>query len=99
MTELWRRDPTRFQWIGVIGSTLSVAYLAALLEGGYAALQHAVLRVLLFASGRLPLRLVAALDDATRRGLLRRIGGGYLFVHPTLQDELARRGSAAAPPT
>ena len=99
MTELWRRDPARFQWIGVIGSTLSVAYLAALLEGGYAALQHAVLRVLLFASGRLPLRLVAALDDATRRGLLRRIGGGYLFVHPTLQDELERRGSAAMPPT
>jgi serine/threonine protein kinase/energy-coupling factor transporter ATP-binding protein EcfA2 len=90
MTELWRRDPARFQWIGVIGSTVSVAYLAGALRGGYAAVQHTVLRVLLWASGRLPLRLVSVLDDAARRGLLRRIGGGYLFVHRTLQDELAR---------
>lgn len=90
MTELWRRDPARFQWIGVIGSTASVAYLAAILHGGHAALQHVVLRCLLWATGRLPLRLVTVLEDAARRGLLRRVGGGYLFVHPTLQDELAR---------
>ncbi|MFO0632990.1 MAG: hypothetical protein U0168_09090 [Nannocystaceae bacterium] len=89
MTELWRRDPVRFQWIGVIGSTLSVAYLAGVLVGGYAVVQHATLRLLLWASGRLPLRLVTVLDDAVRRGLMRRIGGGYLFVHRTLQDELA----------
>lgn len=91
LTELWRRDPSRFQWIGVVGSTISVAYLAGVLRGGYAAVQHAILRLLLWASGRLPLRLVSVLDDAVRRGLLRRIGGGYLFVHRTLQDELARR--------
>ncbi|HWB75343.1 MAG TPA: protein kinase [Nannocystaceae bacterium] len=90
MTEPWRRDPIRFQWIGVIGSTVSVAYLAGVLKGGYAAVQHAMLRALLWASGRLPLRLVGVLDDAARRGLLRRIGGGYLFAHRTLQDELAR---------
>ncbi|MBX7079213.1 MAG: protein kinase [Nannocystaceae bacterium] len=90
MTQLWRDDPVRFQWIGVVGSTASVAYLAGILAGGYAAVQHASLRMLLWASDRLPLRLVTALDDAVRRGLLRRIGGGYLFVHRTLQDELAR---------
>lgn len=91
MTELWRRDPARFQWIGVIGSTVSVAYVAGILRGGYAVVQHGVLRVLLWASGRLPLRLVSVLDDGVRRGLLRRIGGGYVFIHPTLQDELAER--------
>jgi hypothetical protein len=37
----------------------------------------------------LPLRLVAMLDGAAERGLLRKIGGGYIFIHDELREHLA----------
>jgi len=40
-------------------------------------------------SGRLPWRLMAFLDDAYTRGLLRRVGAGYQFRHARLQEHLA----------
>ncbi|QUQ62324.1 NACHT domain-containing protein [Kutzneria sp. CA-103260] len=40
--------------------------------------------------GRLPWRLMAFLDDAHRRGILRQAGGVYQFRHALLQDHLAR---------
>jgi DNA-binding winged helix-turn-helix (wHTH) protein len=65
--------------------------LAALRFGGLDVLRHAVLRVLLWRQGLCPLLLPRFLDHATRRGLLRRAGGGYLFFHSTLMAYLAGR--------
>jgi hypothetical protein len=42
-------------------------------------------------SGRLPLQLVSFLDDAHRRGVLRRTGAVYQFRHIELQHRLATR--------
>lgn len=39
--------------------------------------------------GRLPWRLILFLDDAARRGVLRRMGAVYQFRHARLQDHLA----------
>jgi len=39
-----------------------------------------------------PLRLIRFLDDARKRGILRRIGPLYQFRHARLQDRLALRG-------
>lgn len=58
-------------------------------RGGLAVVQHGVLRVLLAAGGRLPLRLVATLDTAAERALLRKVGGGYMFIHDELREHLA----------
>jgi hypothetical protein len=64
--------------------------------GGLATIEHVVLRILL-RWGRLEYCDVAFLDAAANRGLLHRVGGGYMFVHPTLMDRLvARAGDAAA---
>jgi hypothetical protein len=41
-------------------------------------------------TGRLPWGLPAFLDDAYRRGVLRRAGAVYQFRHARLQDHLAR---------
>jgi hypothetical protein len=41
-----------------------------------------------------PVRLMRFLDDASRRGVLRRIGPLYQFRHARLQDYLARQGSS-----
>jgi hypothetical protein len=48
----------------------------------------AIARIWLPLTGRLPWRLVAFLDDACRRGALRRAGAVYQFRHARLQDHL-----------
>ncbi len=65
------------------------APLAALRFGGLDILKHCVLRLLLWRQGLCPLFFPRFLEHATRRGLLRRAGGGYLFFHSTLMAYLA----------
>ncbi len=51
-------------------------------------------RVWLPLTGRLPFAVHAFLDDAYRRGVLRRAGAVYQFRHARLQDHLANRCTA-----
>jgi hypothetical protein len=62
---------------------------AGLAFGGYACLSHCALRLVLWRSGALPLDCVRFLDSAADRLLLRKAGGGYLFVHRLLQEHFA----------
>ena len=62
--------------------------------GGMAVAMHTGLRIVLAASTPLPLRLVTFLERLVERGLLRRVGGGYVFPHRTLLRHLAGRGPA-----
>lgn len=72
------------------GLTLGLAFTFVGGRTGIAAfLQHFVLRFFLSQSGLLPWRLVAFLDEATERLLLRKVGGSYIFVHRLLRDTLA----------
>jgi DNA-binding winged helix-turn-helix (wHTH) protein len=64
------------------------APLAALRFGALDLLKHVVLRLLLSRQGLCPLRFPRFLEHATRRGLLRRAGGSYLFFHSTLMEYL-----------
>ncbi|MCU0658734.1 MAG: protein kinase [Polyangiaceae bacterium] len=79
-----------------IGTTSILTGL--LIYGGAAVLLHAALRVVLAACTPLPLRLVPLLDAAADRGLLRRVGGGWMFQHKLLLDHLASRGASEASP-
>ncbi|WP_203934647.1 NACHT and WD40 repeat domain-containing protein [Virgisporangium ochraceum] len=56
-------------------------------------------RLILAATGRLPLRLADFLEDARGRQLLRQAGGAYQFRHARLQEHLVSRSPAVAPPT
>jgi hypothetical protein len=58
-------------------------------------LQHFVLRFFLWRLNLLPWRLVAFLDEATERLLLRKVGGSYIFVHRLLRDVLAAKENEA----
>jgi hypothetical protein len=60
-----------------------------LLYGGSTVLQHYTLRWLLYRNGSLPLRLVPFLDYCTERIFLRKVGGGYIFVHRLLMEHFA----------
>ena len=66
------------------------------LSGGPTVLRHYVIRWLLARHRLFPFRAQAFLDDATSRVLLRRVGGGYSFIHRRLQDYFA---DAAVPPS
>ena len=57
--------------------------------GGLAWSQHWALRFILARQGKLPVRLVPWLDEMAARGLLRRVGGGYIFIHRSLLEYFA----------
>lgn len=67
-------------WIGLfVGLSL----------GGYAVIQHYVLRLLLWREGFAPLRYVRFLDHAADLLFLRKVGGGYIFVHRMIMEHFA----------
>jgi len=68
---------------------LSVGLLAGLLIGGLACLRHSVVRLLLWRSRAIPLNYPRFLDYAAERILLRKVGGGYIFVHRLLLEYFA----------
>jgi serine/threonine protein kinase/DNA polymerase III delta prime subunit len=72
---------------------LSVGLLAGLFHGGLACLRHYTLRVLLWRSGVLPWDYSHFLEAVTERILLRKVGGGYIFVHRLLLDYLSTLGT------
>jgi hypothetical protein len=57
-------------------------------------MRHSVLRILLYAYGHLPLRLVRFLDFAdSKLTFLKRSGGGYQFMHRYLLEHFAKSES------
>lgn len=75
----------------VVGSYFAV--VGALWYGGIDIINHYVLRIILWISGRTPLRLIRYLDSAVKIRLMRRIGGGYSFIHRALLEYFAARDS------
>jgi hypothetical protein len=76
-------------WGSLLGATVAGFALGFWFIGGYVALKHVSLRLALALQRRLPLRLIGFLDPATRLILLRRAGGGWVFIHRRLQEHLA----------
>ena len=77
----------------LLGLGLGVAF------GGTVVLRHVAVRFLLSQDGSLPWGLVPFLDDAADRLLLRKVGGGYVFVHRRLQDYIASLESVKRTPS
>jgi hypothetical protein len=74
-----------------------VGMVVGLSFGGYVCLSHLALRLVLSHNGSLPLRLVPFLDYCAERIFLRKVGGGYIFVHRLLMEHFASLHEA--PPT
>jgi serine/threonine protein kinase len=66
-----------------------VGLVNALRAGGTACIQHLVLRWLLWRKKKMPWRYVRFLNYASERVLLRKVGGGYMFVHRFLLEYFA----------
>ncbi len=73
----------------VLSIGLSAAPLAGLLYGGLACLRHGVIRLLLWHDGSIPWNYPRFLDTAYEQILLRKVGGGYIFLHRLLLDYFA----------
>jgi hypothetical protein len=78
----------------VAGSTLTL--VVGLSYGWYACISHAALRLTLWRINALPLSTIHFLDYATDRVFLRRVGGGYIFVHRLLQEYFASLATAGS---
>ena len=60
-----------------------------LIFGGLSLTQHYVLRTVIARENNLPFRLVPFLDHCVDLIFLRRVGGGYIFVHRLLMEHFA----------
>jgi hypothetical protein len=63
--------------------------VVALAYGGYTLLSHYILRLLLWKNGVMPLNYSMFLDYCVERIFLRKVGGGYIFVHRLLLEYFA----------
>lgn len=77
---------------GVVFGGLSMA----MNNGGTVVHRHCAIRLLLWRGGAIPANLARFLDHAAERILLRKVGGGYAFIHRTLLDHFAARCHAPA---
>jgi hypothetical protein len=75
-----------------------VGLLGGLRFGGHAYLHHLALRLVLWQKNLAPLHYVRFLDYATARIFLRKVGGGYVFVHRTLLEYFAALHQTSAEP-
>jgi hypothetical protein len=74
-------------WAVTMGTSAAVTSL--FITGFLAPIMHIALRLVLATSSPLPFRLTPWLDDLASRGLLHRVGGGWVFRHATLRAWLA----------
>jgi hypothetical protein len=98
----WRATPLFvLLWVVLAALTLALpvglyfAALGALWYGALDACQHAILRLLLWRRGAMPLGLPRLLDYGARLVFLQRAGGGYRFVHGSLMEHIAGRRDGA----
>lgn len=76
--------------VGLLGG-----WFGGLFGGGAQYFQHYVLRFSLWQSAAFPWRAIPLLEEATYCVLLQRVGGGYRFIHPLLQEHFASIDVAA----
>jgi hypothetical protein len=76
---------------GVVTNALFLSYAAFLYFGGFDIIKHYVLRAWLIYKSFLPFRLIRFLDYTVRLILLRKVGGGYIFIHRLLLEYLASK--------
>ncbi|MGB3514403.1 MAG: NACHT domain-containing protein [Microcoleaceae cyanobacterium] len=80
----------------IISTGLAIGLLALMAGGrgpvfaGLVLIQHFTLRLILWWQGYAPWNYARFLDYATERIFLRKVGGGYIFIHQILQEHFAK---------
>jgi eukaryotic-like serine/threonine-protein kinase len=63
--------------------------IVGLNRGGSAVIKHYALRLILWRKGCTPLNFIKFLDHCAKLILLKKVGGGYIFIHRMLLDYFA----------
>ncbi len=74
--------------LGLVAGLLSLL-VTMFMYGGGNVINHFYLRFLLWLTNDSPPRLIQFLEFCVDRVFLHRVGGGYLFIHPLLQEYFA----------
>jgi hypothetical protein len=75
--------PSLWFWLFV---GLVCAPLAALIRGGSAVIKHCALRLILWINRYTPFNFIKFLDHCAKLILLKKVGGGYIFIHRMLLE-------------
>jgi hypothetical protein len=75
--------------ISALGFGLTLVTIFALNRGGSAVIKHYTLRLILWLKGYTPFKFVQFLDHCAKLILLKKVGGGYIFIHRMLLDYFA----------
>jgi eukaryotic-like serine/threonine-protein kinase len=76
--------------VGGLSHGAVVGILGGLVYGGLACVQHMVLRSIFYLDDFIPWSYTHFLDYATERVLLRKVGGGYIYMHRLLLEYFAK---------
>jgi hypothetical protein len=68
---------------------LIAGLIAGLNRGGSAVIKHYSLRLILCLDGSLPFKFIKFLDHCAKLILLKKVGGGYIFIHRMLLEYFA----------
>jgi hypothetical protein len=68
---------------------LTCGLIVGMVAGGLFSLRHFVVRLALRINGLAPFSYVRFLDDAVERLFLRKVGGGYIFIHRAVMEYFA----------
>jgi hypothetical protein len=72
-----------------LSAGLIVGLIVGLNRGGSAVIKHYALRLILWRRGHTPFKFVIFLDQCARLILLKKVGGGYIFIHRMLLEYFA----------
>jgi hypothetical protein len=72
-----------------LSAGLIVGLIVGLNRGGSAVIKHYALRLILWLKGYTPLNIIKFLDQSAKLILLKKVGGGYIFIHRMLLDYFA----------
>jgi hypothetical protein len=83
-------EPPKGGIVGSILGTLTIlGPLLLLMYGWDAVIKHYVLRIILSKNGNIPWKLIPFLNHCVDLIFLRRVGGGYIFIHRLLMEHFA----------
>lgn len=78
-----------FLFFSTLAFVLTITLGMSMHKGGEACVKHVLLRFMLWSGGQIPWNYPRFLDDAAECLLLRKVGGGYIFIHHVLLDYFA----------
>lgn len=84
------RFETSLNLLPLWGALLGI--LGGMYNGGFAVVQHYTLRLILAVAKSFPWNIARFLDYCADRIFLRKVGGGYIFIHRSLLEYFAERG-------